>query len=36
MKFSVLALDYDGIIARDGQADPAVLEAIRRRDRVRS
>jgi hydroxymethylpyrimidine pyrophosphatase-like HAD family hydrolase len=29
MKFSVLALDYDGIIARDGHADPAVLEAIR-------
>lgn len=29
MKFSVLALDYDGIIARDGRAHPAVLEAIR-------
>jgi hydroxymethylpyrimidine pyrophosphatase-like HAD family hydrolase len=28
MKFSVLALDYDGTIARDGCADPAVLEAI--------
>jgi len=29
MKFSVLALDYDGTIARDGRADPAVLESIR-------
>jgi hydroxymethylpyrimidine pyrophosphatase-like HAD family hydrolase len=29
MKFSVLALDYDGTIARDGRADPAVLEAIK-------
>src|SRR4029077_5784573 len=29
MKFSVLALDYDGTIARDGRAHPAVLEAIR-------
>ena len=29
MKFSVLALDYDGTITRDGRADPAVLEAIR-------
>ena len=28
MKFSILALDYDGTIARDGRADPAVLEAI--------
>jgi hydroxymethylpyrimidine pyrophosphatase-like HAD family hydrolase len=29
MKFNVLALDYDGTIARDGRADPAVLESIR-------
>jgi hydroxymethylpyrimidine pyrophosphatase-like HAD family hydrolase len=29
MKFSVLALDYDGTIARDGRAHLAVLEAIR-------
>src|SRR6476661_5401808 len=29
MKFSALALDYDGTIARDGRADPAVLEAIK-------
>jgi hydroxymethylpyrimidine pyrophosphatase-like HAD family hydrolase len=29
MKFSVLALDYDGTIARNGRAHPAVLEAIR-------
>jgi hydroxymethylpyrimidine pyrophosphatase-like HAD family hydrolase len=29
MKFSVLALDYDNTIARDGRAHPAVLEAIR-------
>jgi len=29
MKLSVLALDYDGTIARDGRADPAVLESIR-------
>ena len=29
MKFSVLALDYDGVIARDGHAHSAVLEAIR-------
>ncbi|MEO8350754.1 MAG: HAD hydrolase family protein, partial [Chthoniobacteraceae bacterium] len=29
MKFSVLALDYDGTIARHGQADPEVVTAIR-------
>ncbi|MEO6786842.1 MAG: HAD family hydrolase, partial [Chthoniobacteraceae bacterium] len=29
MKFRVLALDYDGTIARDGRADPDVLAAIR-------
>jgi hydroxymethylpyrimidine pyrophosphatase-like HAD family hydrolase len=29
MKFSVLALDYDGTIVRDERAHPAVLEAIR-------
>jgi hydroxymethylpyrimidine pyrophosphatase-like HAD family hydrolase len=29
MQFNVLALDYDGTIARDGRADPAVLESIR-------
>ncbi len=29
MKFSVLALDYDGTIARHGHADPEVLAAIR-------
>lgn len=29
MKFSVLALDYDGTIARHGRVDPAVVEAIR-------
>ncbi len=28
MKFSVLALDYDGTIARDGQLDPEVRSAI--------
>ena len=28
MKFSVLALDYDGTIARDGQIDPDVRRAI--------
>jgi hypothetical protein len=28
MKFSVLALDYDGTIAQRGEAHPAVLEAI--------
>lgn len=28
MKFGVLALDYDGTIARDGVLDPAVREAI--------
>ena len=28
MKFSVLALDYDGTIVRDERAHPAVLEAI--------
>jgi hydroxymethylpyrimidine pyrophosphatase-like HAD family hydrolase len=28
MRFNVLALDYDGTIARDGRAHPAVLEAI--------
>ena len=29
MKLCVVALDYDGTIARDGRADPLVLEAIR-------
>src|ERR1044072_5062089 len=29
MKLSVLALDYDGTIARDGHASPEVLAAIR-------
>ena len=29
MKFNVLALDYDGIIARHGRAHAEVLEAIR-------
>lgn len=29
MKFNVLALDYDGTIARDGRAHPDVLSAIR-------
>ena len=28
MRFNVLALDYDGTIARDGRAHPAVLEAM--------
>ena len=28
MKFSALALDYDGTIARDGVFDPTVREAI--------
>ncbi|HEU4691764.1 MAG TPA: HAD-IIB family hydrolase, partial [Vicinamibacterales bacterium] len=28
MKLSVLALDYDGTIARDDRLDPAVREAI--------
>jgi len=30
MKFSTLALDYDGTIARHGQADPEVVAAIRK------
>ena len=29
MKLCVVALDYDGTIARDGRADPLVLEAVR-------
>jgi hydroxymethylpyrimidine pyrophosphatase-like HAD family hydrolase len=29
MKFSVLALDYDGTMARDGRADPLVVSALR-------
>ena len=28
MKFSVLALDYDGTIARDDRVDPSVLDGI--------
>ena len=28
MKLSVLALDYDGTIARDDRLDPGVLDAI--------
>jgi hypothetical protein len=28
MRFSVLALDYDGMIARDGALDPDVRMAI--------
>jgi ribonucleotide monophosphatase NagD (HAD superfamily) len=28
MKLSVIALDYDGTIAKDGCADPSVLGAI--------
>jgi HAD superfamily hydrolase (TIGR01484 family) len=29
MKFSVLALDYDGTIAEQGRPDPAVMAALR-------
>ena len=29
MKFSVLALDYDGTIARDGKTHSTIVEAIR-------
>ena len=33
MKLCIVALDYDGTIARDGRADPLVLEAVREAQR---